>query len=268
MPTKHIHLEDDLAIHCIHAGPTTLPGAPPVLDHGRCIAFIHGEGGSAALWSRQIAHFAAAGDSPVAIDLPGHGRSSGLDAPATVAAAAHVLARVLDAAGAPPALLVGHGAGGQVALATALARPGRVRGVVTIGTALRAEVPDEAVERLRDVVRGRIGQQFDTPFFGPGADVAVMRELWGEMVKTDPRVRLGDLLAYRASDLATSLGALSCPVVVLQGEDDRLCPPGSGRALAAAIPGARFHLLPGAGHVAHLEQPDAVNAAIAGAVPR
>lgn len=267
MPTKYLHLEPDVAIHVLHAPPTTLPPDPPVLDRGRCLVFVHGEGACAALWSRQLAHFAS-GDSPVAIDLPGHGRSSGLDGPPTIVAAAEVLGRTLEALGAPPAVLVGHGSGGQVALATALAQPARVRGVVTIGTAVAPEIPDEAVAKLRDVVRGRLGQQFDTPFFGPKTDVPVMREFWGEMVKTDPRVRLGDVLAYRATDLGPSLGRIACPVAVVQGEADRLCPPERGRALAAAIPGARFHLLPEAGHVAHLEQPDAVNAAIDGLVAR
>jgi pimeloyl-ACP methyl ester carboxylesterase len=261
MPTKHLHLDDDTAIHVVHAGTTTLPHLPPSLRQGAALVFLHGEGGSAPLWSKQVAHFAAA-HSPVAIDLPGHGRSSGLDGPASVDGAAKVVAAVLGALQAPPAILIGHGLGGQVALATALAHPERVRAVIAIGTAACGDVAPELVAQLESVVKGRMGQQFDTPFFGPQADMAVMRELWGEIVKTDPKVRLTDLLAYRASDLRGALRSVARPVLVLQGDADRLCARERAEELAAAIPGARLVFVEGAGHVPHLERPDAVNRAI------
>lgn len=261
MPTKYLHLDGDLAIHYAHAGPTTLPHVPPPLHRGRAIVFLHGEGGSAALWERQVAHFGAA-HSPLAVDLPGHGRSSGLLGPESVGAAARLVARVLEAVKAPPAVLVGHGLGGQVALATALDRPQLVRAVMTIGTACKPEVDAGGLERLRQVVQGRLGQQFDTPFFGPSPDFAVMRTFWGEMVKTDPRVRLGDVEAYLASDLRESLGRLTQPVLILQGEADRLCSRARAEELAAGMPNARVAVIEGAGHVAHLEQPDAVHRAI------
>jgi 3-oxoadipate enol-lactonase len=261
MPTKYLHLDDRTAIHYAHAGATTLPGTPPRLDRGATLVFLHGEGGSAALWRRAVVDFGA-DHSPLAIDLPGHGRSSGLEGPATVEAAAALLARVLEGLAAPPAILVGHGFGGHIALATAVLHPTRVRAVATIGTAAVPAVPDAAVAQLRDVVRGRIGQQFDTPFFGPTPDMGVMREFWGEMVKTDPKVRLGDVLAYRASDLRPLLPRIGRPVVVINGDGDRLCPVESARELAAAIPGARLHVVEGAGHVAWLEKPEAVASAI------
>jgi pimeloyl-ACP methyl ester carboxylesterase len=261
MPTKYLHLDDRTAIHYAHAGRTTLPGLPPPLDRGAAIVLLHGEGGSAAMFRGAVERLGAA-HSPVAIDLPGHGRSSGLEALATVDEAAALLARVLERLEAPPAVLVGHGYGGQVALATAIAAPARVRAVATIGTAVESAIPDAAVETLRDVVRGRIGQQFDTPFFGPSPDMTVLREFWGELVKTDPKVRLGDVIAYRASGLRASLAKVACPVLVVNGDADRLCPPDRARELAAAIPGARLRLVEGAGHVAHLERPAEVDAAI------
>ena len=261
MPTKHVHLDDDRVIHLVHTGATTLPHLPPAMRHGTAIVFVHGEGGSAQLWSRQIAHFGAA-HSPVAIDLPGHGRSTGLDGPESVEAAAEILAALLVAIGSPPAVLVGHGLGGHIALATAAQRRDLVRGVVTIGTAARAEIAPSLIEQLEQVVRGRLGQQFDTPFFCAQPDMGVMRELWGELVKTDPRVRLSDLLAYRASSLEGTLARVSAPVLVLHGSDDRLCARAGAEALVAALPHARISIVEGAGHVAHLERAEAVNRAI------
>src|SRR5690606_29002298 len=178
MPTKYLRT-GDLALNYAHSGATTLPDEPPALSRGTCLVFVHGEGGSAPLWSRQLAHFGAA-HSPVALDLPAHGRSSGLDGPQSVDEAAEHVRTLLAGLSAPPAVLIGHGFGGHVALAVAIAEPGRVRGVVTIGTAARAAIPDDAIAKLRDVVRGRLGQQFDTPYFGDAPDMAVMREWWSE----------------------------------------------------------------------------------------
>jgi pimeloyl-ACP methyl ester carboxylesterase len=54
------------------------------------------------------------------------------------------------------------------------------------------------------------------------------------------------------------LHRIAIPTLVLWGEADRVVTPDYGRELAAAIPGARFATIPGAGHFPHLEQPDAL----------
>ena len=260
MPIKYLR-RDDQALHYVHTGATTLPDRPPELRRGACLLFVHGEGGSAALWSRQLAHFAGA-HSPIALDLPAHGRSSGLDGPESVDDAASLVADFLAAIAAPPAVLVGHGFAGHVVLEAARIAPERVRAVVTIGTALRAAVPDEAIEKLRLVVRGRLGQQFDTPYFGSAPDMGVMREWWGELVKTDPKVRLSDMLAYRGSPLVSRIGTIARPALVLVGEADKLCPAASAEELASTLADARFESIPEAGHAVHLERAADVNAAI------
>jgi pimeloyl-ACP methyl ester carboxylesterase len=65
----------------------------------------------------------------------------------------------------------------------------------------------------------------------------------------DPAARARQGAAIRASgDRRTALGALRIPTLVLHGQGDRLIRPQGGRALAAAVPGATFVLLPGMGH--------------------
>lgn len=266
MPTKYLR-RDDQALHYLHTGPTTLPDRPPETSRGACLVFLHGEGGSAALWSRQLAHFGSA-HSAIALDLPAHGRSSGLDGPASIEAAAAIVADFLAGIAAPPAMLVGHGFGGHVALEVARTSAARVRAVVTLGTAARAAIPDDAVDKLRLVVRGRLGQQFDTPYFGTSPDMTVMREWWGELVKTDPKVRLSDLLAYRGSTLASRLGEIACPVLVVAGDADRLCPRAGAEELAGALRDARLETIADAGHALQLEKAAEVNAAIEAFVTR
>ncbi|MDG2307024.1 MAG: alpha/beta fold hydrolase [Candidatus Binatia bacterium] len=260
MPTKYLY-RGDLAIHYEHAGETTLPGVPPPMDRGGALLFVHDTGGNGKLWSRQLAHFAGS-HSPVAVDLPGHGRSGGLDGPASIEAAAEILAGVLQALGAPPAVVVGHGLGGKIALALALDHAPRVKAVVTIGTTSAPLAAAGEIAGMRDVVRGRRSQTFDTPLFAAKPDMNVMREVWGEIVKTDPRVRLQDLEAYGGCDLRSRLASIAVPTRVLHGEQDGYCARDCGEEIAAAIPGARFEVVAEAGHVAQLEQPERVNAII------
>ncbi|MFH9862882.1 alpha/beta fold hydrolase [Streptomyces sp. NPDC017202] len=58
------------------------------------------------------------------------------------------------------------------------------------------------------------------------------------------------------------LGAVNVPTLVVWGESDRIVTPAYGRAVAHAVPGARFVEIPEAGHLPHLEAPDATWAAI------
>jgi pimeloyl-ACP methyl ester carboxylesterase len=205
------------------------------------------------MWAGHLAAFAHE-HCAVAMDLPAHGRSSRLDAPATIGEAVGAVLALLDAVPSPPLVLVGHGYGGHVALATALARPARVRGVVTIGTAARGCFPEEHVAKLRQVVQGRLGQQFDTPYFGAKPDMDAMRLFWTELTRSDPKVRLADIEAYAASDLSGALGSLDRPVLALRGEQDRICPQAAAEQLVSALPRARLEVIPEAGHVAHLER--------------
>ena len=64
------------------------------------------------------------------------------------------------------------------------------------------------------------------------------------------------------------LHRIRIPTLVLWGAADRVAGPDYGRALAAAIPGAQFETIEGAGHFPHLEQPDALARRIANFVER
>jgi pimeloyl-ACP methyl ester carboxylesterase len=60
------------------------------------------------------------------------------------------------------------------------------------------------------------------------------------------------------------LGQITCPTLVLCGEDDGMVPPENSRQLASMIPGAQLRLIPQCGHLPMLEQPEAVRDAVFG----
>ena len=262
MPAKYVTL-GDTAVHYLHTGRTTLPDVPPPLDRGGLFVLVHAAGGNAGMWRRQLGGLGAE-HSALALDLPGHGRSTGLTGLPTVEAYADLLAAFVSALGLRRFVLVGRSMGGAIGQAFAVRHPERLAGLVLACTAARFEVADESVATLRDVVRGRLPQQFTTETFSPSTSMEVMREAWMEQVKTDPRVRLGDVLACRAFDGRPLLPRIRVPTLVVAGADDRVTPVAAAEELARGIPGARLEVIPESGHQAPLEQADAFDRLVAG----
>ena len=261
VPAKYVHL-DGHAVHYLHTGPTSLPDVPPALDRGALLVLLHAAGSNAGTWRPQLQGLGAR-HSVVAADLPGHGRSDGVEGPASVEEGAAIVGRLLDAVTRRPCVLVGRGMGGAVALTVAVRRPDRVRGLVLACTAARFTRTDAAIATARDVARGRLPQQFTTDTFSPATGMDVMREAWMEQVKTDPRVRLTDLLACRAFDGRPLLGQVAVPTLVVAGADDMVTPPAEAEELARGIAGARLEVIERAGHQVPLEQREAFDRLVA-----
>jgi pimeloyl-ACP methyl ester carboxylesterase len=64
-------------------------------------------------------------------------------------------------------------------------------------------------------------------------------------------------------DMTAALAEIRCPMLVIVGQEDAISPPAEMGGIARAIPGAKFVVIPAAGHMSPLENPIAVNAAIA-----
>lgn len=261
------------------SGPVTLRGVRLHVEDsggvGPTVAFSHGLFWDTRLFSPQIDVLSRTRRC-IAWDHRGQGRSevtaSGYDMD-TLAADAIAL---LDRVGAGPVHMVGLSMGGFVAMRVALARPDLVRSLVLLDTSADPE-PDSNRPRYR-LLRLIAG------WFGLGMVIGrVMPILFGREFLSDPsraedrdeyrrrllgNDRVGILRAVDGvlarSGVASRLHALRIPTLVIVGEDDVATPPSKARALADAIPGARLHVIPGAGHTSTLERPAAVTAAIEG----
>ena len=260
MPTKYVTLGGD-AVHYLHTGPTALPDVPPALDRGRLFVLVHAAGSNAAMWRRQIVGLGAR-HSAVAMCLPGHGRSSGVDGRATVEEYADVVAGFAKALRLRKFVLVGRSMGGAVGLVLAARHPELLQGLVVVASAAKFALDPAGVATLHDIVRGRLPQQFTTETFSPATGMDVMREAWMEQVKTDPRVRHGDLLACQAFDGRALLAKIRTPTLVVAGADDGITPVAQTEEIARGIAGARLEILEKAGHQAPLEQSEAFNALV------
>ncbi|WP_313174926.1 alpha/beta hydrolase [Massilia sp.] len=232
------------------------------------VVFIHGAQNDHSVWGLQSRWFAHHGYGVLAVDLPGHGRSSG-PALTSVEAMADWLLALLDAAGVRHALLAGHSMGSLVALEASLRAPGRVRGLAMLGTTYPMKVSDQLLNTARDDEEtaidmvniwshSSIAHKPSSP--GPGFSVlGGSRRLMQRMSAINPdalfHTDFSACNAYANGEAAAR--AVACPAVFIFGAKDMMTPPRSTKTLTGAIAHGKVVTVD-AGHSLMAEQPDAV----------
>jgi pimeloyl-ACP methyl ester carboxylesterase len=242
---------------------------------GPAVLLLHGFAGSAEEWRPTGALLAAAGYRAIAVDALGFGRSAKPgDAPYSLRLMADLYAALLDALGVGRAAIVAHSMGGKYALATALLHPARVASLALVATDGFVEASPLTraggwplvgaallwISARPAVVRTMLG----AAFYAPEANLSPTMVARARAALSGPENRRS-LTAlsrrYDATDLArTGLAArlreLHAPALLVWGAQDRVfgLEP-TGRAAAAAIPGARLAVIPRCGHFPHLETP-------------
>jgi pimeloyl-ACP methyl ester carboxylesterase len=202
-------------------------------------------------------------------DLPGRGDTA---APSggSVDDYADFLEAILNGLGAP-AGVAGFSMGGYTALSLARRKPKWLAALALVDA--RAQPDDEAARAKRDEAIATV----DSAGVGPIADAMVPKLLSGAgaanrdlvervrriILRQKPETVAADLAALRdRPDSRPALAGISIPTLVVVGSEDALTPPADSEAMAAAIPGARLTTIPGAGHLAPMERPGAVAAAL------
>ena len=234
-----------------------------------CVVFLHGAGLDHSVWALLARSFAHHGFGVLAPDLPGHGSSAGAPL-ASIDALADWTAALIAAAGIQAAQLVGHSMGSLVALETAVRHPHKVTALGLIATAAPMRVSDDLLNAAKSNDHAAIDMM---SIWGHGYQAtlggSLSPGLWmlggGERLleRARPGVIFADLSAcndYR--DALAAAAKVTVPSIVIQGSRDLMTPARGGKAIAAAIPGCRFAMIEGAGHMLMSERPDDVLAAL------
>ena len=250
-----------------------------VANDAPLVVLLHGVGGSRESFGDAISGtgsaMAQAGLSALAVDLPGYGDSP-LVEPYDMAALARSLAALLETEPRRRLALVGHSMGGMVAQEfMAGASPTlreRVAALALVGTTAAFGRPGGAwqseflAQRLAPLDAGRgmaslapgLVQGMASPQ-APHEAVARAARLMSAVPEATYRKALAAIAGF---DRRAALADLHLPVLCLAGGDDRNAPPSVMQQMAARIVGAEYRCLPGVGHLAHMEAPQAVNAAL------
>src|SRR6516225_5802971 len=130
MPTKYVDVSG-YATNYYYVGKTTLPSVVPDFSRGHALILLHGAGSNGHAWHYQ---YDGLGNrhSPIAPDLPGHGRSSGVEGLRTIEDYAAFTQSFLDSLRLESAVIAGHSMGGAIAMEFALRHPARVKALVLI----------------------------------------------------------------------------------------------------------------------------------------
>ncbi|GGW13716.1 3-oxoadipate enol-lactonase [Streptomyces griseus] len=197
-------------------------------------------------------------------DLPGHGGAPA-HAAASVAELGDRLLATLDGLGVQRFGYAGCSIGGAIGADLALRHPHRVASLALVASSPRFGTADEF--RRRGVIVRTNGlepmartapERWFTPGFA-AAQPAIVE--WAvQMVRTtDPGCYIAACEALAAFDIRGALGRIGVPTLVLVGAEDQVTGPAEARTLVAGIPDARLALVPGASHLAPVEQPAAVS---------
>ncbi len=253
------------------AGPTgayAYTGGKPFDAALPCVVFIHGALHDHSVWTLLARWFAHHGRSVLAVDLPGHGRSSGMPLASVEALADWTLA-ALSAAGVTSAALVGHSMGSLIALEAAARAPASVSRLVMIATAFpmkvseallttAAEDPLQAIDMVNAFTHSGTAAKPSHP--GPGAwlhggNRALMRRVQSAQTAVNLfHHDFGVCDRYAGGLLAAP--RVTCPVEFILGQRDQMTPPRMSRELAKALR-AKVRTVP-TGHAVMTEAPDAV----------
>jgi len=236
------------------------PPAPlaTAFGHGPAIVLVPGLGSSAAHWM-PTARLLSRHHRVVFVELPGHGASA-MPEPFSLERAAEALDRALARETHEPVVLVGHSLGGLVAAAEACDRPGRVRALVLVETALRPQVsgPERpaALAALDRDYAGTLSQAY-ADF---GRDSAQGATLGREAAALDPAVVKPWIRLAFTADLSARVARLRCPVLAVFAP--RSWPKGEPWVEAAAalgygsVPRVRASRVDDCGHFVMLDRPD------------
>lgn len=238
---------------------------------GLPLVFLHGFPLNRDMWIPQIRGL---GDRAriISVDLRGHGES---DAPLwqyTMEQFADDVAGLLDHLGLLQVVLVGLSMGGYVALTFSTNHSHRLKALVLTDTRAQADTENGRENRFQMAQTAyRKGPSAIRDIMVPKllcpktlqSNRAVVEQVEAMILRMELSGLAGDLMAMAGRlDSVPRLPSIRCPTLVIVGEQDQPTPISDARLMADRIPGARLEIIPNAGHLPNLEQPELFNDAL------
>jgi pimeloyl-[acyl-carrier protein] methyl ester esterase len=241
---------------------------------GRPLVMLHGWAGSGRLWCFQKE--LADSFRLIIPDLRAHGNSSSAPQGLELDDLVSDLVTMFERLGLTDAILLGWSLGSQVSIAAFPYLKERLRGLVLVGATARFTATDGYPHGLpSNEIRGiglrlqrnyekTMGEFFRSMFvkgeLTAGQEERIGREILADGRLPAPEAAHAALGILASTDLRERLRSIDCPVLLIHGGADAICPPGAARFLAKQLPYARLAEFAGAGHAPSLSRPDQFNA--------
>lgn len=249
---------DDKTVYAATGGRSINPTLPSIV-------LLHGAAMDHTVWVLPIRYFARHHRNVLAIDLPGHGRSEGPPLE-SIGAIADWVVRLLDTVKVDKAALAGHSMGSLPALEAAGRYPERVRSLALLGTSVPMPVTDQLLGAAEannhaafDILTiwghsrsSQLGGNSNPGMWMLGGGVKLLE-------RSAPSTLFNDLRACNEyGDGVDSAARITCPTLLILGNNDTMTPMRSAKSLSAIITGARTVVLDGCGHSMLAERPNEV----------
>ena len=233
---------------------------------GPLVTFSHSLACSLAMWDEQVA--ALRGRYRVLrYDTRGHGGTSAPAGAYSLEQLAADLHALLGALGITETHFVGLSMGGMIGQVYALQHPQAVKSLVLCDTTSRYPAAAGGIweERIRTTeakgmaphVEPTLGRWFTAPFRARRKDM--MARVGALIASTPPQGYIGCCHAIPKINVTDRLGGVTCPALVIVGEEDPGTPVEMARDIHAALPAAELAILRSASHLSNLEQPEEFN---------
>ncbi len=242
------------------------------LGKGIPILFIHGYPLSRRIWELQEPGLSDIA-SIIAIDLRGHGKSFPFDPPYTMESLADDCRHLLESIEIKsPIVVCGLSMGGYVAFALYHKYPQLFRGMILTSTRAAADSPqgkanrESAIKDVRDHGIAFIAESMLAKLVSPitlSSNLKLVETIREIMLETSIQGVIGALQGMRdRPDSTPLLSQINVPVLIVQGTDDQLIPLSEVETMHEQISGSRLVVIPKAGHLSNMEQPDQYNQAV------
>ena len=218
------------------------------------VIFIHGTGCNSRVFERHF-EVLSTRHEVAAIDLPGHGESTGSGFRG-VADYAHYVAGLIKHLKWEGCVVAGHSLGGAIALAMALYYPKYVEGLLLIDTGARLRVNSEILETARRAADGEdLPPSNPRRGFARGTSQEVVDEINAITEQCSPLVTYKDWIADDTCDLMSRLPSIIVPSLAICGDEDEFTPIKYHEYFRDKLPNCQLEIIPDAGHWPFVEQP-------------
>jgi 3-oxoadipate enol-lactonase len=245
-----------------------------VTGKGQPLLFIHGLGDSTHTWEKQVSFFSKSYEV-VTFDVRGHGQSDKPAGPYSIDLFARDTASLIRALQIAPCHVVGLSLGGMIAFQLAVSDPGLLRTmtIVNSGPAMILRTFKQRFEIYRRLFLIRalgmrtMGNFISSRLFPKQEQTELRRLVADRIAQNDKRAYLDSTRALVGWSVAEHLVAISCPTLVISGDQD-YTPVPFKEAYVAKMPRAELVVIKDSRHVTHMDQPEEFNKVLLGFLSR